>query len=144
MPSAAPSAAPAAAPPKTKLSADHLVGISNNEYAWLCYLRLTQNHAVAASYGITMLNKQTSIGSMLLQTLGTQGVEATLYQRLPNGGLENAKTPKRWPRTEGPFRLLRRTRRHGQVIVSSWIGATLLAHIEVSASVVYMAIAHSG
>ena len=58
--------------------------------AIVCYLRL--NPKVAKTYGITALDRNTSVGSMLMQTLQAQGAKVDWYDRLPNGELEESKT----------------------------------------------------
>jgi hypothetical protein len=61
--------------PRVRLKAD--------EYAVVCYLRL--HPAVAKTYGIASCSGKTTVGSMLLQTLESQGMGVELYKQLPNG-----------------------------------------------------------
>ena len=51
------------------------------ENALVCYLRL--HPSLAATYGIRSCDGNTSIGSMLMQSLESQGMNVAWYERLP-------------------------------------------------------------
>ena len=68
--------------------ADHACGLTRNEYALFCWLRL--NPSVALTYGIECHGK-TTIGSMLCQTLKSQGCDVQWYERLPEATPADAK-----------------------------------------------------
>ena len=51
--------------------------------AIVCWLRL--NPVVAKTYGISEVNRDTSVGSMFMQTLQAQGAGIEWHMRLPDG-----------------------------------------------------------
>ena len=57
------------------------------ENSVVCYLR--EHKEIAKSYGITSCDGNTSVGSMLLQTLQSQGMDVEWYERLPNDSVVN-------------------------------------------------------
>ena len=59
---------------------DKRPAVTLQEYALFCWLRLHQD--VAKTYGIKECNGNTSIGSMLFQTLNAQGMHVDWYERL--------------------------------------------------------------
>ena len=75
---------PNSAAPKS----DHAPGVTHNEFALFCWLRI--NPQVAATYGIEC-NGKTTIGSMLCQTLKSQGCVVEWYERLPHATPDDAK-----------------------------------------------------
>ena len=83
--------------PKRAASADHSPGVTAEEYAVFCWLRLHPD--VAATYGIKTckhgcagcggrakcqgVNGKTTIGWMLMQLLEAQGADVSWYARVP-------------------------------------------------------------
>ena len=78
------------APEPVKKRSETRATITPECNAIVCYLRL--NPKVAKTYGMTKLDRNTSVGSMLMQTLQAQGMAVNWYDRLPNGALDEGKT----------------------------------------------------
>ena len=69
--------------PKSKApQADHRVGITREENALMCWLRL--HPAVAKTFGIEKCHGKTTIGSMLSQTLEAQGMDLASITQAAN------------------------------------------------------------
>ena len=86
--------APQADPRKSSMAPapDHRVSITSNEFALFCWLRL--NPSVASTYGIEC-NGKTTIGSMLCQTLKSQGCDVDWYERQPTEPSADTKPNER-------------------------------------------------
>jgi hypothetical protein len=67
--------------------------ITAAETAVVCYLR--EHKDVAKTYGIKKVDGNTSVGSMLVQTLEEQGMGVEWYERLPNDAPKEPAT-KKW------------------------------------------------
>ena len=68
----------------------HRPGVTATEFALFCWLR--RNPDVAASYGITQCNGETTIGSLLLQTLKAQGMDVDWFAQVPSGAVTEDST----------------------------------------------------
>ena len=69
---------------------EHRPGVTAAEFSLFCWLRC--NEKVAESYGIKNCNGETTIGSMLLQSLRSQGMDVDWYERLPDGAIHDNST----------------------------------------------------
>ena len=80
-------------PPRKVKKADHSCGVTREQFSFFCWLRL--HPEVAKTYGITDCDGLTTIGSMLLQTLRSQGAAVDWYERLPEEPPADAKPNQR-------------------------------------------------
>ena len=64
----------------------HTPTVSPAEFALFCWLRLHPKEA--ATYGIEDCDGNTTIGSMLFQTLHSQGMDVKWHAQVPNGSAE--------------------------------------------------------
>ena len=71
-------------------AAVHRPSITPSEFALFCWLR--RNPKVAATYGIEKCDGETTIGSMLLQTLDSQGMDVKWHLQVPNGAITDEST----------------------------------------------------
>jgi len=75
-----------AAVQKVKVTRPSITAAQNSV---VCWVRL--HSKVAETYGIKDVDLNTSVGSMLLQTLEAQGMDVDWYERLPTGSLANSE-----------------------------------------------------
>ena len=68
----------------------HTPTVSPAEFALFCWLRLHPKEA--ATYGIEVCDGKTTIGSMLVQTLRSQGMDVKWHLQVPNGVINDEST----------------------------------------------------
>ena len=73
-----------------KVATIHRARLNPSEFALVCWLRL--NPKVATTYGIEKCDGETTIGSMLLQTLHAQGMDVKWHLQVPNGAITDEST----------------------------------------------------
>ena len=66
--------------------------VTHVEYALFCFLRLHPD--TAKTYGIDRCDGNTTIGSMLMQTLEAQGMKAEWYAQLPKTAYRATTLPR--------------------------------------------------
>ena len=96
-PMAAPAAAPAAEAPRSVAPRPaHTPGVTKDEFALFCWLRLYPDVCMSRrpTDGIRC-NGSTTIGSMLVQTLQSQGMAVEWYKQLPGPPSDTAKPNER-------------------------------------------------
>jgi hypothetical protein len=71
-------------------TAEHRPGVTNSEFALFSWLRLHPKEA--ATYGIEVCDGKTTIGSMLVQTLHSQGMDVKWHLQVPNGVINDEST----------------------------------------------------
>ena len=71
-------------------TAEHRPGVTPSEFALFCWLRLHPKEA--ATYGIEDCDGKTTIGSMLVQTLHSQGMDVKWHLQVPNGAITDEST----------------------------------------------------